>query len=224
MPAGAAETVAIFDLDGTITRHDTYLAFLLFVLARRPHRLAHCIAQSVTVLRFALGRASNDDLKRCLLRAVAGGLDRPSLDTLADRFAEQCCARMVKPAARQRIAWHRSQGHRLILATASLDLTAERIGQRLGFDATLATRAAWHDGRITGELASANLRGDHKLAAIQALYTACPMPHVFAYSDHHSDLPLLRFADHPTAVDPTRRLADSAQASGMAIEHWGRTP
>jgi HAD superfamily hydrolase (TIGR01490 family) len=220
--AVVAGAVAIFDLDGTITFGDTYLAFLLFVLRARPQRLIHCIGLPGALAGFALGRVSNDTLKRRFLRAILGGSSRMSLDALAKRFARHCCDRLVKPAARERIEWHRRRGHHLVLATASPDLHADAIGRALGFDDIVCTRAAWDGDRVTGELAGANLRGEAKLATIRSLgiFQGVERAYVFAYSDHRSDLPLLRFADQATVVDPSRRFAAEAEASGLRIERW----
>jgi phosphoserine phosphatase len=43
---------------------------------------------------------------------------------------------------------------------------------------------------------------------------------VIAYSDHHSDLPLLRWADRAVAVCPSAALAAAATAEGFVIESW----
>ena len=44
-------------------------------------------------------------------------------------------------------------------------------------------------------------------------------PEVYAYSDHHSDLPLLRYADHAYAIDPTPKLL-AAAAPPITVERW----
>ena len=214
--------VASGALDGPITDRDTALAFLLFVLRARPRRLLRCIGLPATVAGHALGRVSNDALKRRFLRAIVGGCSRTSLDPLVQRFVRLCCERFVKPAARERIEWHRRRRHHLVLATASPDLHADGIGRALGFDDIVCTRTAWDGDRVTGELASANLHGEAKLAAIRSLgvFQGGEPTYVFAYSDHRSDLPLLHFADRAIVVDPKRRFAAEAAASGLLIERW----
>ena len=129
---------------------------------------------------------------------------------------------MLKSPALDRIAWHRSQGHRLILATASLDIYANALGEALGVDDIVCTRAAYDGDAVSGGLQGGNLRGEAKVAAIRALpaFNTPNAPFVFAYTDHHSDLPLLRFADHGVAVDPSRRLAHLAAKYGLMTEYW----
>ena len=48
----SGERVVLFDLDGTLTRRDTYLAYLIGYLLRHPARL------KITFLRLILGARS----------------------------------------------------------------------------------------------------------------------------------------------------------------------
>jgi HAD superfamily hydrolase (TIGR01490 family) len=213
---------ALFDLDGTVSWGDTFLAYSRYLLFRRPERLAHCLDLPTSFAGFALGYLSNDALKERLLTAVAGGCRSDEIEAHATAFAARCVACRVKPTALARIAWHREQDHHLILASAALDLYVPRLAKSLGFDEVVCTRAAWRDDVVSGRLDGPNLRGEAKLAALRdALgWSGRPVAPVFAYSDHHSDLPLLCFADHGVAVDPTRQLAACAAARGLRIEHW----
>ncbi len=214
--------VAVFDLDGTITDGDTYLAFLLFALRRQPGRLARCPALLPAVLQFRLGRLSRDDLKQRFLKAILGGVASERVAIWSAQFVQICQQNMVKPAALERIEHHRGQGHRLILATASLDIYAEPLGRLLGFDTVVATKIAFSNGRVSGALAGPNLLGAFKTEAL--LRTGVPAKprgvEVTAYSDHHSDLPLLHFADQAVAVDPSPALAAEAVRYGFKVERW----
>ena len=222
-PAAGPGTAAVFDRDGTIVRGDTCLAFLAHLLRRRPHRLAHAASLPLDTIRFGLGRKPNEWLKSRFLRAIGGGCSRPDMAAHVDSFLPGYLRRAVKPMALARIEWHRARGHRLILASASLDFYTEPLARRLRFDLVLSTRAAWREGTMTGELDGANLRGEAKLAAVRAaIGEGADRPEIFAYSDHRSDLPLLRFADRGIAVDPSARFAAVAMAAGLAVERWKR--
>ena len=216
-----SDAVAVFDLDGTITRSDTYLAFLVHTLRRRPRRAVHAGAIAYALARFRAGRITRGQLKAVFLKAVVGGCTRAEVDALVEGFMPRVTARMVKPAAVDRIEWHRARGHRLVLASASVDLYVTHVGAHLRFDTTISTRAFWKDDRLTGALNGDNLLGDAKLEAVKGLLAgADPKPTVYAYSDHHADLPLLRFADVASAIDPTPKLRAAAPAAGIKIETW----
>ena len=217
-----ANPIVIFDLDGTITRNDTYLAYCLGYLRYRPTRVLRCWPLPFAVLAFKAGLRSNTWLKTAFLAAIFGGLSRERIDDWAEVFVQDILGKSVRRRAVERIAEHRRQGHRLILATASLDLYVMSLGRHLGFTEILATQAAWTDeGRLTGRLAGDNLYGPGKLARIQAyLGTDREGRELVAYTDHHADLGLLRWANRAVAVSPTRRLRDAAADDGIAIEFW----
>jgi len=214
------QTVAIFDLDGTLTRGDTFLAFLIYVLKRNPLRLRHCVGLPHKVAMSKLGRMSNDVLKAAFLGAILKGATRDEIREHAVLFAEKCVRQMIKPAALARIKWHRSKRHRLILASASVDLYVPLVASLLDFDEAVCTRVGWADGRLAGNLDGPNLSGVAKLDAVRAILAQSDKPIIFAYSDSYSDLPLLTFADHGIAIDPDKILLREAPRSGLGTEFW----
>ena len=226
-PGDRDETIAVFDLDGTLTTRDTTAAYLLGYLRQHPRRLANGLPVAIGALRFAGGFTDRAELKRAAIRAVLGGLRDDEIAAWTDRFVAWCLKALVRPMARTQIAAHATAKHHLILATASLDLHVQPIARALGFANVICTKVAWtRDGRISGDLDGDNMRGDKKLAAVQravaAVERAPRSAAVIAYSDHHADLPLLRWADQAVAVNPTRRLAAAAGIEGIAIEDWGQ--
>lgn len=226
-PRERDETIAVFDLDGTITTRDTTAAYLLGYLREHPRRLTNGLPVAIAAALFAGGFVGRAELKRAAIRAVLGGTRDDEIAAWTDRFAAWCLQTLVRPVARTRIAEHAGAGHHLILASASLDLHVQPIARALGFSDVICTKLAWtRDGRISGDLDGDNMRGDKKLAAVQravaAVESAPRSALVIAYSDHHADLPLLRWANRAVAVNPTRQLAQAAGIEGISIEDWGR--
>lgn len=216
--------IAVFDLDGTLTRRDLFLAFLAFALRRHgPARPLRAAGLPLLTARFLLRGIGNDALKAAYLDAVLGGMPRDLLEGLAAEFAPAAVTRQMKPAALARLERHRRAGDALLLASASLDLYVAPIAGLLGFEAAVATRIAWAGGCASGTLEGPNLRGAAKLQAVRALldsrFGGAPL-HLTAYSDHESDAPLLAAADAPVAVDPTPALARMAAARGWPVERW----
>jgi phosphatidylglycerophosphatase C len=215
-------SVALFDLDGTITRRDTYLAYLVGFLARHPERWPRAAPLPLAVLCHLVGWRSNTWLKTTFLRAILGGVQRQRLESWTESFLERVLSRGLRAGALETIERHRAAGDGLVLVTASLDFYAEPLGRRLGFETILCTRAQYDDaGRVTGELAGGNCYGADKLVRVQQyLQQHLPGTPVICYCDHHSDLPLLQFAQRAIAVNPTRRLRRTAERIGLPIEDW----
>jgi len=65
----------VFDLDGTLTRHDTLVPYLGAALRRYPRRALGLLRAPLALAEFALGR-DRGRLKSRLIRALLGGLTR----------------------------------------------------------------------------------------------------------------------------------------------------
>lgn len=215
--------VAVFDLDGTVTRCDTFLRFLVGCLLRSPGRwwVAPALAWAVA-MHFA-GRRDNAWLKAFFLARIVGRRPVDPVERWADRHVDRVLESALRPGAVAEIARLRAEGVRLVLASASPDIYVPALARRLGFDDVICTRARRDaDGRWTGVLDGGNCMGDEKLLRVAGRLAAIglAMPAAVAYSDHHADLPLLRAAGRAFAVNPTRTLAAAAAAHGIVVVDW----
>lgn len=213
---------AIFDLDRTITRRGTFSPFLLSVARRHPWKFVHLFAIALAALRHRLGAIDRKQLKEVMLGAVLGGAARPAVDGYAAAFVARTVSAGLRPAALAAIAAHRQSGNYLVLATASMDFYAEPLGAALGFDAVVATRSHWHaDGRLSGRIDGENCCGAAKLDRIRDDLPRLRADYrLVAYSDHHSDAPLLRWVDRAIAVAPTAKLRAIAAAESFEVADW----
>jgi phosphatidylglycerophosphatase C len=222
--ADSRRVAAIFDLDGTITRKDTYLDFLLRCFERHPLLAARlpalCCAWAAHATRFK----DNSWLKETFLGQIVGGATRSELDGWTEEFAQRVMHRGLRAGALRAIEDHRRAGHRLIMATASFDFYVEKLAEKLGFDEVVCTRAAWtQDGTLTGRIAGCNCYGEEKLRRLQERFAGQRHDwYMHGYTDHHSDIAFLGWVDRPVAVNPTRKMLRLAKQSAFEIVVWDR--
>jgi phosphatidylglycerophosphatase C len=216
--------IALFDLDGTITRRDTYLGYLLGFLARHPEKWPRAALLPLAVLCHLAGWRGNAWLETTFLRAVLGGVPRSRLESWTKSFVDGLLTGglSARRAPNDRATSRRrssGSGH------GQPRLLREPLSRRLGFDAVLCTRAAYDaSGRVTGDLDGDNCYGEGKLRQVRRyLAEEAPGLPIVCYSDHHADLPLLRFATEPVVVNPSRRLKRLAIRQGITIENWNRS-
>jgi phosphatidylglycerophosphatase C len=190
--------VAAFDFDRTLTRRDTLLPFLGRLAGRR--RLA--LALAAQARRY---RQDQDAAKLDLLRRLTAGVSREEFD-LAGRDYAVGLHHHLRPDMMARLRWHRSEGHRLVIVSASLGTYLRPFGVTLGVDDVLAveldtTPAGLLTGHVTGGI---NTRGAEKSRRLTAwLGEAIPTgatPEIWAYGDSSGDDELLGMADHPVRV------------------------
>ena len=216
--SAAGGGLAVFDLDGTITRHDTFMPFVLGCLWRRPWRLPRLLLIVPSALHYLVHR-DRGRLKGTLLRATLGGLARIDLEHWAGSFVPKLLHRGLYAEALQAIADHRLQGDRLLLMSASVDLYVPVIARALGFEQSICSKVRWRaDGRLDGRLATANCQGEEKRRCLQALIAREAPARIYAYGNSGSDLPHLRLAQQGYLVNaPVRLLASNP---GIRALHW----
>lgn len=216
--------VAAFDFDGTLVRRDTLLPFLARVAGQR--RLAAVLAaEAPKAVRARMARSRGaapalaavptlhhrDDYKVRVLRRVFAGRDAREIHELGRRYAEHVVP-LLRPDTMDRLSWHRSQGHELVIVSASLAAYLVPFGQAQGFDHVIAVElAADGDGRLTGELAAPNVRGPEKATRLRAWHGDTAVE-LWAYGDSSGDDELLAMADHPTRVQRAPRGDRSVRA------------
>ena len=219
-PATTKRIVAIFDFDKTVSTNDSYLSMSFFALRYFPRR-CFCLGRLLYALvLFYLGRIDNTGLKKRFLAALLGGMSRERLTPFFKAFSSYYLHHCLRRDALRQIRRHQAQGHELVLASASFDFYISPLAAELGFTQLFCTRAAWKEQKLDG-IDGENCYGNNKLKAIQAFFAASRDElHVIAYSDHHSDLPLLRWADQAYLVNPDRKTRKQAAGSGMEILCW----
>lgn len=148
---------------------------------------------------------------------AANPLER--LHAWREAFVRERIEPIVAPLAPALIEKHRGQGDRLLIMTATNRFITEPIAALLGIDTLIATDPEFVDGRYTGRIAGTPNFRDGKVRRLEQWLAenGVSSPHISFYSDSHNDLPLLRRADAPVAVDPDERLRAEAERQGWPV-------
>lgn len=221
-PGTAAEPVrvAVFDLDGTLTRHDTLVSFLFFCARRDARAWPRLWKLPFTLARFAAGLSDRGGLKASVLHQVLGRASRAEVEQAAEAFCEERLPGLLLPRALEAVGRHRQAGDRLVLLSASVDLYVPRIGARLGFHETVCTEVGWTDGRLDGSLATENRRGAEKARCLSALRRRHPGAAFSAYGNAASDIEHLQLADRALLVNASRAARRAAARCGLPCADW----
>ena len=190
-------TVAVFDFDGTLTRRDTLLPFLRRTYGV-PNTSRALLATSLLIARGLVTGTDRDAAKEALLRRLLAGQEVSTLAAAAETFADVVVDKGLRPAVLERVQWHATSGHELVIVTASPELYVEPVGRRLGFNAVLGTRLeVGATGRLTGRLIGRNCRGPEKVERLERwLAGGRESVTVHSYGDSSGDRELLAFADY----------------------------
>ena len=217
-----ATQLVVFDLDETITRHDTLLPYAMgFAIRRRPWRLALLATVVPPTVEFATGRGDEGPVKQSFIKALLGGASRSEIDSWTTRFVPRLLAHGTFGNAMERIAEHRRVGDYLVLMSASTDLYVPTIARELGFNQTICTGVRWDGNRLNGSLTTPNRKGEEKARCFTALRAKHPaLEETTAYGNSSTDLPHLRLATHGFLVNGSARARQAAQSLGVACVDW----
>jgi len=215
-----ASGVALFDLDGTLTFHDTFAGFIGGFLRRHPARLRNTWRLPGALAAYGFGGRDRGLLKSRIIRAVLGGERRQEIDGWAAQFAARVLAYGMRHEALTVLRRHRQQGDLLVLLSASPDLYVPEIGRLLGMDRVICTEIRYEGDRLDGALLTPNRRGVEKLRCLEALRGEFPVARFSAYGNAASDLPHLAAADSPLLVNANGRARRQAAKIGVPVGDW----
>jgi phosphatidylglycerophosphatase C len=198
--------LAVFDLDGTITRRDSLLPYLAGYLRQHPARAVRVPLTLPAMLRYLMGGHDRGALKGSLLHHLMGGLERAAISAWSEQFVPRLVAHGLFSEALEAIAGHRAEGARLVLLSASVDLYVPLVGHALGFDEVICSRVRWSAaGVLDGRLDGPNCRGSEKVIQLQGLLRRLQPSHTAAYGNSSADLPHLVLADQGIYVNGPAR-------------------
>src|ERR1700752_3461648 len=103
-----AAALAIFDLDGTLTRRDTLLPYLCGFLASRPARWPRLFSVVTALVSFAMGKLDRDRCKERIISVCLGSATREELAAHTERFVTKVVARGISPRALAVVESHRA--------------------------------------------------------------------------------------------------------------------
>lgn len=144
-------------------------------------------------LAFGAGLIERQEAKERLLRRWIGGKESESVYAFGDAFGQRVLPGLLRPQGMARLRWHRAQGHRCFLVSASLDVWLRAWAAAEGLE-LICSRAEVVGGRMTGRLEGPNCHGPEKLRRLREVLGEQPLAYSYAYGDSRGDRELLAWA------------------------------
>jgi phosphatidylglycerophosphatase C len=194
--AAGEHCLAVFDLDDTLVRGDSFLPFLLSY-AWRHRRFWPLVIMPWILALYACRVLSDRSAKERLLVLFFGNEPLTRIAAHADLFCSRWVRSRLRPHVVRRLREHQDQGHRVVLLSASPDLYVPQMGALLGISEVVCTRVSCSGGLCRGLLDGPNCKGQNKVDMLQAyLGATTPLVRTYAYGDSRSDMLLLRWVNH----------------------------
>ena len=186
-------TLAIFDFDKTISRSDSLIDFIYHAVGPLWFTARFLCLSPILILHLS-GFIPNDRTKEIVLSFFFKNWDKPKFNAMALLYSQKHLPKIVRKKALEKIQWHQSQGHQIVVVSASLENYLNGWCRQIKAD-LLATELEFKDGRFTGKLKSPNCKGQEKIRRLQAHYDLKKFSYIYAYGDSPSDLALKTMAN-----------------------------
>ncbi len=226
MQEKAQNSITVFDLDRTLTRHPTWSTFLMFSARRSsPWRLGFIPVVAMFMIAHKTGILTRGRLKELMQFLMLGRrIDGPRLEALVSAFADHQVQTNLRDGCVDMLRADQAAGRRIVIATAAFEFYAKAIASKIGVTEIVATRSLMREGTLRPIIDGENCFGIGKRNMLEAWLSAQGLDraacHIRFCSDDASDLPSFNWSDEPIAISPSARLRNHAQRNGWSIFDW----
>jgi HAD superfamily hydrolase (TIGR01490 family) len=216
---------AFFDLDKTVIAKASMVAFgrPLYrqgLISRRL--LVRALYGQLVYMHLGANEAKLDRMRESVL-ALTKGWEQARVSSIVREALTDVVEPIIYDEALELIEEHRAAGRKVFILSASPEEIVAPLGEFLGVDAAIASRARVEDGRYTGEM-ELYAYGPNKAVAMRrvAAEENIDLLRSWAYSDSATDIPMLETVGNPVAVNPDRELLKVARERSWEIRRFVR--
>lgn len=217
------EIIAFFDVDHTICRRATALAFIRVLMRYGYIKPWYLAGVPFLYLAYRLFSLRMDFLFKYSLPKLCG-ISRAVFEQVGFEAFETLMRNALFPGALREIALLRSKGIRVMLATSTPFEAVYPLAQFCGISAQdiIATQFAYNGGIFEGRLIGQAVYSRNKSDIVRtyAERSGVDLQYCAFYSDSIHDLPLLEAVGRPVAANPDRRLGRLAKKRGWQIKDF----
>ena len=213
---------AYFDLDGTLLDASSEKTLAGALAIRRPWRIPlGTICWTMGFIgNLVRGRSVYDAARN---RGHFALSNWEILDKLSKELVQSKLKHRIPKEARERIEWHREQGHRLILITATIKPMAEAMSIELGMDEVYGCGPSEMKGMISGSEKGWSVpRRKGKVPVVQsdAESNGHELSECWAYGNTYADSFFMRLCGNPVAINAKGSLKTIAKEQGWEMHDW----
>jgi HAD superfamily hydrolase (TIGR01490 family) len=185
--------LALFDFDGTITTDDSLLKFIRFVVGDGRFVFGLVVLSPILVA-YKLKLIPNYKAKQYMLSWFFKGMRKEAFFKVANEYSLVHIDKILRPKAIEKINWHKNQGHKVVVVSASIECWLRPWCEKNGLE-LIATKLEIKDDIVTGKLLSKNCYGVEKINRIKEIYNLKDFEYIYSYGDSIGDKEMLSIAN-----------------------------
>ncbi|MCB0395256.1 MAG: HAD-IB family hydrolase [Flavobacteriales bacterium] len=186
-------TLALFDLDGTLTEKDTLLEFIRYVHGEGGF-LSGMARNLPWLAAYKLHLIPNWKAKEKVLKHFFGGMSAEEFKEKASAFGMTVLPELIRKDTLEKLRQHERDGAVIAVVTASVEAWVKPWTETMKIHC-IASDLEVVSGAITGRIIPANCYGPEKERRVRAHFNLNEFERIFAYGNSRGDRELLAMAN-----------------------------
>jgi|GEM_PF-176390 len=210
----------VFDIDDTLIKDQSQKIFIKFL--REKKYITKKLYYKILIWFFLYKIGFVKDPKKIMVSVYKILLKGKNVSEV-DVLIEDCFNKKILPVFSNKIVKilhdHKKHGRHIILISNAVEPIVRRIAEHLNVHDYIATKLEIVNNVYTGKILGTIIYGPTRAFAVRNFIAKNNLAYkkIWVYTDHISDVALLRIARHGTVVNPGKKLRKIAKKEGWAI-------
>jgi HAD superfamily hydrolase (TIGR01490 family) len=194
------KTIAFFDFDGTLTYKDSFKTFLQSTCSLPLFFFKYYISCLAILLRYRIGKATIEEVKYRRAQVFLQGFSTEKINEMSNHFNINYLTKILKKSGLERVLWHQTNGHRVIIVSASFDFLLSPFCRQNNIEYitnNLMPNNSNFGGNKVGAFNQPDCNYEEKVKRIHAYLDISEYSEIYAYGDTEGDRPMLALANKP---------------------------
>lgn len=219
--------IAIFDLDGTLVNSHLWLGIVKHHLKTKENLFSvfwYIFSHIALAPFWKMKLIPTEKYYKSWgqdLAVLMKGIKTDKAKVIFEWLSDQYLLPSSKKNVLERLKKHREEGFLTILTSGSFHDLVKIIANRLNIDFAIGTELEQKSDEFSGRIVPPLCFGQGKAEKLRNFLSEKKLKinfkESFAYSDSFFDLPILKMAGNPVAVEPDKKLLEIAKNKGWQI-------
>lgn len=205
------EKLGIFDIDYTLTKRETAMEFMFFLIKKNPKNIIYFPKSALSALMYLFKIYDAGKSKEIFLSFIKN-ISENDMKKIAKEFYDEVLSKILYDDAINMIKKLKNNGYKIILISASAEFYLNELYNIKEVDKIIGTKFELKDGKYNNKIIGKNCKGQEK---VKRLYEYLKNQNIeadfknsYMFSDSLADLPLFNLVGNPYLINAKKRHKD----------------
>ncbi|MCY6370442.1 HAD-IB family hydrolase [Clostridium ganghwense] len=198
------EKVAIFDVDFTLTKRETFIELYIFMIRKNPRLIKH-IPRNLKTAFFYLFKIYDAAKAKQAFGRFLNGIHEEKMKKVVKEFYEKRLSKILYKDAIDTIKKLKNEGCKIYLISASPEIYLSELYNIKEVDKIIGTKLKCENGVYSSIIEGENCKGEEKVRRLKEVLEKenieVNFKESYMFSDSLSDLPLFKLVGNPYLIN-----------------------